>query len=225
MPEKKPQIIFMKGSPYYLIDVPALVNIHGELYPLTPVTALCRCGASKNKPYCDNSHVAINFVGEKSPDRVPDRTKEYFGENITVVDNRGVCDHNGACINMLPSVFRLKKRPWIFPDGATPEEIIDMIRYCPTGSLSYNIGGIRYQAYERPPLMRINPGGPINVEGGIELKDDEGTVPECAEHYSLCRCGESKNTPFCDGSHYYVNFDHITVAEKGDPDLKSAPKE
>ena len=96
---------------------------------------------------------------------------------------------------------------WIKPDEGTVKEIIELISHCPTGALSYEIDGELHQSYDRPPMMRIQYGGAIDVEGGIELKDDLGNKPESPEHYSLCRCGESRNKPFCDGSHFEVTMD------------------
>jgi CDGSH-type Zn-finger protein len=204
---KHPMIVFTKTSPYYVIDVPFLINTRGKKFSLEPVTAICRCGMSRNKPYCDGSHLKYKFSGVKNQVRVPDQLKEYYSDKINVLYNRGVCNHNGACFNGLPYVFRIGARPWIKPDNATVDEIIELIKHCPTGALSYSIDGVRYQDYERPPNMTLVPGGPINVEGGVELKDDLGNKPECKEHYSLCRCGESRNKPFCDGSHFDIDFE------------------
>lgn len=225
MLSKKPFILFTKYSPYYIVDLPLMQYADGRLVPLAPVTALCRCGASKNKPYCDSSHVKVGFVGEKDPDRTPDRTKEYRGEKISILDNRGVCNHNGACVRRMPQVFSVSKRPWINPDGDTPDAIKFINALCPSGSLSYKLKSKRVQDVKRPPALILNPGGPIDIQGGVPIKDDLGTTPECKEHYSLCRCGKSKNPPFCDGHHYYSFFDEVSLKEKGDPITTSAPKD
>ena len=119
MKNKKPWIIFTKYSPYMVIDLERFKNSKNEDLPVQPVMSLCRCGASNNRPYCDGSHSRVGFVGEKTPDRVPDRVKEYNGRDITIVDNRGVCSHSQACIKNLPSIFRTNSRPWIYPNGAS----------------------------------------------------------------------------------------------------------
>ena len=159
--EKHPMIIFTKNSPYYLVDVPQLVNYKGKSFPLDPVTAICRCGKSKNMPYCDGSHNRVRFNGVKSQFREQDTHKRYHGEQIHVIYNRGVCNHNGACFNGLPGVFRLGLRPWIKPDEGTVKEIIELISHCPTGAFSYEIDGELHQSYDRPPMMRIQYGGAI----------------------------------------------------------------
>ncbi|MFQ6103044.1 MAG: CDGSH iron-sulfur domain-containing protein [Candidatus Glassbacteria bacterium] len=206
-PQKnKPWIIFNKYSPYMVVDCKVMKNSKGENVPLAPVSSLCRCGASGHKPYCDGTHSKIGFVGEKDPDRVPDRLKEYTGKDITIIDNRGVCSHSEECIKNLGSVFRKDRRPWIEPDAATVKDIVGTIEKCPSGALSYKIGEKHYKDLDREPAILVSKNGPLEVVGGIELKDDMGSKPESREHYTLCRCGASKNKPFCDGAHHEIGF-------------------
>lgn len=213
MPLKKPIIAFTKSTPYHIVDLEHFHNSKGEALETTPVTMLCRCGHSENKPYCDGIHSEIGFSGEKNPDRVPDRVDEYVGEAITIVDNRGVCAHRGACTDNLPRVFipydqrKNETMPWIEPDKASIKEIIETIEKCPSGALSYKIGKRRYQDLDQEPGITVTKDGPLDVMGGILLKDDEASKPECAEHYCLCRCGESFNKPFCDGTHWDIDFE------------------
>lgn len=204
---RRPMIIFTKYSPYYAVDCPGLTSSRRKALPLAPVTALCRCGHSKTKPYCDGSHVAAGGIrGEKEEDRWPDRVKDYAGAAITIHDNRGICSHDGSCINLLPQVFRMTERPWIDPDAATVDEIVEVIEKCPSGALSYSIDGIRHQDLERGPGIFVRAFGPLQITGGIILRDDGENRPECREHYCLCRCGASKNKPFCDGGHLEARF-------------------
>src|ERR687883_1790991 len=195
--------------------------------PLSTVSgvALCRCGASNNKPFCDGTHATIGFSsenkgtekdagGEEKNKVIKDNRKDYVGKKITVHDNRRICSHAAECVNNLPSVFKLNARPWIDPDGATLEEIINTIRKCPSGALSYSIDGIEYRDQnERMPMITVSKGGPYLVTGSINLMGDNIQWAEGAskEHYVLCRCGASNNKPFCDGMHRVINF-------KGDKD-------
>jgi CDGSH-type Zn-finger protein len=117
------------------------------------------------------------------------------------------------CVNNLPSVFKLNARPWIDPDGATLEEIINTIRKCPSGALSYSIDGIEHRDQnERTPIVNVSVDGPYLITGGIELiGGDANNIIQFGdgaskEHYTLCRCGASNNKPFCDGMHKVINF-------------------
>ena len=224
MKDDKPMIVFTKYSPYMVINMKEVQNDSGKIYPLGRVASLCRCGASRMKPYCDGQHSKVGFSGEKSNDRVPDRLKEYKGTNITVIDNRGVCSHDGECTRNLPSVFRRHLRPWINPDGDNVQNIVETIEMCPSGALSYKIGFTRHQDQNRPPLITFQSGGPLYIQGGIVLIDDMDSKPESLEHYALCRCGASFNKPFCDGAHWNENFDGESMKEiDGSEDL-SAPR-
>jgi CDGSH-type Zn-finger protein len=219
---KKPKILPLPNGPYYLINdmepkvVENIQNSAGE--PLSTIrgVALCRCGASKNKPFCDGTHGMIGFSSENkdavydSEHIIKDKRKSYVGKEIIIHDNRKICSHAAECVNNLPSVFKLNARPWINPDAAEIEEIINTIRKCPSGALSYSIDGVEYRDQnERKPLVTVSKDGPYLVTGGINLvvEDNiryaEGTSKE---HYTLCRCGASNNKPFCDGMHRVINF-------------------
>jgi CDGSH-type Zn-finger protein len=97
--------------------------------------------------------------------------------------------------------------PWIDPDGADPEEIARVIRMCPSGALSYTMGGQLHKDYPHDAEVFVGKDRSYNVVGDIELEDPDGSKPETRDHYCLCRCGGSKNKPFCDGSHWYIEFE------------------
>lgn len=204
---KQPEIVFTQYTPYMVTDLENFEDAEGNKLPIQRVMSLCRCGVSKRKPYCDGSHARIGFSGEKQPGRLKDKVRDYVGKEITIHDNRGVCAHDTSCIKCLPSVFKKDEKPWIDPDGASVKEIIETIEQCPSGALSYTIGSRRYQDLEREPKIIVAKNGALEVQGGILLKDDMDSTPESKEHYTLCRCGASKNKPFCDGAHWDIEFD------------------
>jgi hypothetical protein len=103
-------------------------------------------------------------------------------------------------------VFRRGKKPWIDPDAQDAEETARVIEMCPSGALSYTKDGILHKDLEREPAVVIVKDGPYEVQGGVVLEDPDGNKPESNEHYSLCRCGRSKNKPFCNGRHWDVEF-------------------
>jgi CDGSH-type Zn-finger protein len=202
----EPQIMFTKYSSYLVSDLKHLKGPNGAYLPVQPVMALCRCGKSKHKPYCDGSHSKIGFSGDKDPKRWPDKLRNHAGKDITIHYKLGVCSHDESCVKGLPAVFDRNRKPWINPDGASVGEIISIIEKCPSGALSYTIGSKRYQDLDREPMIEVAENGPLKVVGGILLKDDINSKPECHEHYCLCRCGASKNKPFCDGTHSDIGF-------------------
>jgi len=108
---------------------------------------------------------------------------------------------------MLPGVFNINCRPWITPDNGDVEKVIETIKHCPSGALSYTLKGEKYiDYYNGEPKIKIARKGPLEFYGGIILKDDQGSKPETDDHYTLCRCGYSKNKPFCDGKHLKHKF-------------------
>ena len=103
-------------GPYLVKNLQRLSNRKGSI-EVRATMALCRCGQSANKPFCDGTHAKIGFSSAKLEGRVPDEREEYAAEKITIHDNRGTCAHAGHCTDGLPSVFRLKPEPWIDLQG------------------------------------------------------------------------------------------------------------
>ena len=206
MDQDAKKIRAVKNGPYIVEECTELRGSQGECVPVDPHVHLCRCGKSGDKPLCDNTHEKHGFRSTKLEGRQPDRTDRYEGKEIVVFDNRGVCSHRGHCTDNLPSVFIQGKEPWIDPDGADPKEIARVIRMCPSGALSYEWRGEKYCEWGGDPEIRFVRNAPFEVSGGITFYDEDGSVPETPDHYALCRCGGSKNKPFCDGTHWYNGF-------------------
>ena len=203
----KPGIACLPNGPYKLAaPMPRLRRTGGDPLEARPGTALCRCGGSKSKPFCDGTHGTIGFSDRRLADGSLDRRESYAGKRITVHDNRGICSHAGFCTDSLKSVFRMGSEPWIDPEGAAVQEIVATIRKCPSGALSYSIDGVEHRDQEREAAVTVTDHGPYAVTGGVELLGVPFGQEASREHYTLCRCGASKNKPFCDGSHWQVEF-------------------
>jgi CDGSH-type Zn-finger protein len=202
----QPAIECSPNGPYLVRNLQSLRNSKGESIPTKPVIALCRCGGSAKKPFCDGTHSKLGFSSQKVSDGTRDKRQDYVGKGITIHDNRSICSHAGFCTDRLASVFRLKTKPWIDPDGAQVEEIIEAVKRCPSGALSYSIGGVEHRDQDREPMITVSKDGPLLITGGVELEDESRAEGASEEHYTLCRCGASKNKPFCDGSHWHVKF-------------------
>ncbi len=219
-----PDIRVTTDGPYLAVNPERMCTHLGEEVSTRPLTALCRCGESADRPWCDGSHATSGFSGAKDPSRVPDHRDSYEGQTVTVLDNRGICAHSGFCTDRLNTVFHAGSEPFVTPSGGRSDEIISAVRDCPSGALSFAVDGreAREQVDQalRAPDITVSKDGPYRITGGIPLHGDldgdrvERVEGYSAEHYSLCRCGHSKNKPFCSGMHYYVNF----VDPQPDPD-------
>jgi CDGSH-type Zn-finger protein/truncated hemoglobin YjbI len=207
-------------GPYLVTNPQRMHDWLGVDMDTMPQMALCRCGESASKPICDGSHASSGFSGEKDPHRVPDQRDTYVGEQVTIHDNRGLCAHSGFCTDRLATAFRRGTEPFVAPSGGRMDEIIRAVRACPSGALSFSLGGSDDRAapeardqvdQDRDPAIEVSRDGPYRITGSIPLHDADGTpVPRnqgaSLEHYSLCRCGHSQNKPFCSGMHWYVAF-------------------
>ena len=178
----------------------------GETVSRVSGVALCRCGDSANKPFCDGTHRKNGFSDRNEADAAANRSVDYTGASITIHDNRGICAHAGYCTDQLSSVFKMGSEPWIDPDGASVEAIIALVGQCPSGALSYTLENSGAGEQDITPRIRVMKNGPYAVSG-VELGDHELGDGATSARYTLCRCGASKNKPFCDGSHWDIGFE------------------
>lgn len=137
-----------------------------------------------------------------------DTTKKYTNGEVTVVWKPEVCIHSRLCWTQLGEVFDPRKRPWVNMDGATTARIIEQVSKCPSGALSFYLN-----SEENPPTetladakIEVLPNGPLLVYGNLSVKLRDGSVQQKNKVTAFCRCGQSANKPFCDGSHLSVGF-------------------
>ena len=204
--DKKSSITPTTNGPYLVKHLKDFANQKGPI-GTKETMALCRCGGSANKPFCDGTHAKIGFSSAKLEGRVEDKRENYQGKKITIHDNRGICAHAGRCTDGLPSVFRLKEEPWIDPDATSADEIIATIQKCPSGALSYSVDDVEHRDRDGEPTIFVAPNGPYVVSGGPDLSDTIRLEGTSQEHFTMCRCGGSKNKPFCDGTHWHIKFE------------------
>ena len=204
--DKNPGITPSPNGPYLVKDLKNFANQKGPI-ETKETMALCRCSGSANKPFCDGTHAKIGFSSAKLEGRVEDKRENYQGKKITIHDNRGICAHAGRCTDGLSSVFRLKEEPWIDPDATSADEIIATIQKCPSGALSYSVHDVEHRDRDGEPTIFVAPDGPYVVSGGPDLSDTIRLEGTSQEHFTMCRCGGSKNKPFCDGTHWHIKFE------------------
>lgn len=204
----KPTIVPTENGPLKVTNCRVLKDlVGGKVYQVSGTVFLCRCGGSRNKPFCDGSHAKNGFSDAKDPNRVRDRRDEYVGAGITVFDNRGICAHAAKCTDNLKSVFKLGQEPWIDPDGDDAAKVAEAVRQCPSGALSYSMDGVEHRDGDSEPMILVAPNGPYAIVGGADLENVEWGSGASREHFDLCRCGKSQNKPFCSGAHWHHHFD------------------
>jgi CDGSH-type Zn-finger protein len=201
-----PTIECKLNGPYLVSNLEYFKDWQGNRIQTKPVMALCRCGGSASKPFCDGTHQKNGFSGAKLADQSADKRDSYHTKSITIHDNRSICAHAGRCTDNLDSVFKYKSEPWIDPAGGAVEKIIETVRQCPSGALSYTHDGVAGGDQKREPSIMVTKDGPYAIVGGVQLLEQSWGQGASAEHYTLCRCGGSKNKPFCDGTHWSIGF-------------------
>jgi CDGSH-type Zn-finger protein/truncated hemoglobin YjbI len=204
------RIFVLKDGPYRVVGDVSIKDAEGTVLRTTGSHCLCRCGGSRNKPFCDATHGLKGFVGTEAADHsvIADRRSSYqAASGITVYDDRGRCAHFGQCTERLPAAFRAAAEPFVDPDGASASDIARVVAGCPSGALAYAVKGDPTPV-EQEEACSISPivDGPYRVRGPIEIVGADGQAYELRERQTLCRCGQSRNRPFCDGSHWYAGF-------------------
>jgi CDGSH-type Zn-finger protein len=174
--------------------------------------ALCRCGHSSNKPFCDGTHKKIGFEGTETADRRPylEVAAEFDGPVLAVTDAQHLCVGARFCHPAAGRIWDLvgesggearrlaKREAGLCPSG----RLVVWDRLARTAfepELEQSIGIVE------DPRGAVS--GPIWVRGGITVQSAAGDVYETRNRVTLCRCGESTNKPFCDGAHARIRFD------------------
>lgn len=200
--DEKPSINVRPDAFLRAANIPQLVNSDGQQMEAKPVAALCRCGLSANKPYCDGNHKKLGFDGAAGENAARDKVYTYEGAEADVHYAKLLCSHAGECGARLPTVFAPSERPWVKPDNATVAEIEKVVQACPSGALRYSLKGATSQHILPDETgIVVEKNGPYRVFN-IPLVGQKFSDAATPSKYVLCRCGLSKNKPFCDGTHH-----------------------
>ncbi|MEA2434724.1 MAG: hypothetical protein QOG54_2181 [Actinomycetota bacterium] len=135
-------------------------------------------------------------------------TRTYEREELTVVWDATRCTHVAECLAALPDVFDVKRRPWVDIEGAAADQIAAAILRCPTGALKFEAReGFPPEEPDDVTTVRAGNLGPLYVRGRVRLVDGQGRLIAEETRVALCRCGSSKNKPYCDNSHRLLRKD------------------
>jgi CDGSH-type Zn-finger protein len=200
---RKTQIVSEYGEP--------LTWQKGETLAKQSIYALCRCGQSKGKPFCDGTHCETDFDGTETADVRPTAARRRTlpgGKQIIVRSDAPLCMESGFCRNRQTGIEKMAPET---DDINVRSQVIAMIERCPSGSLTY--------ALETAPQEDIEPDlpreiavtteiasrgaiqGPLWVTGAIPIERADGEPFEARNRVTLCRCGRSQAKPLCDGTH------------------------
>lgn len=140
-----------------------------------------------------------------------DITKKYTNGEVTIVWKPAVCVHSTICWKAatgLPEVFNPMIKPWIKPEASTTEMMIEQIKKCPSGALSFymNDEAAKNPEISAESIVEVSANGPLLVYGNITVKDSEGKETHKNKVTAFCRCGASSNKPYCDGTHQKIGF-------------------
>ncbi|AMS26569.1 hypothetical protein AEM51_05560 [Bacteroidetes bacterium UKL13-3] len=137
-------------------------------------------------------------------------TKKYSNGDVTIAWKNAQCIHSTLCWKGLSDVFNPTERPWIKPEGAPTQAIIEQIKKCPSGALTYYMNDeIESATVEVQAETIVEPtlNGPLMVYGNVVVKDAAGNETRKNKATAFCRCGKSSNKPYCDGTHRKVGFE------------------
>ena len=215
----QPKIKVTKDGPYFVTGgIPLLRMIietdsnnesckwrEVERYPQRETYALCRCGKSKNKPYCDGTHLLRRFNGTEtaSSKLYLENVKNYSGPELCLTDKRELCVGAAFCVRDA-GIWNLT----VHSDRPGFKELaIEEAANCPSGRLVvWDKTGNMIEPDYRPSIVLTEyedgSAGPLWVRGNVEIESADGIVYEKRNRVTLCNCGKSLNKPLCDGSHF-----------------------
>jgi CDGSH-type Zn-finger protein len=183
----------------------------GAKYPTKASYALCRCGHSAEKPFCDGTHAKVGFDGTETASRAPylEQAKVMKGPAMSMTDAEGLCafarfcDPKGQVWNLVNQTDKPGAR----------QDFVREACDCPSGRLVAwdNVTGKPVEPKYDPSIALIEDpakgcSGPVWLRGGVQVVSADGFKYEVRNRVTLCRCGASQNKPFCDGRHAAVGF-------------------
>jgi CDGSH-type Zn-finger protein len=174
-------------------------------YPLQENYALCRCGRSGTKPFCDGAHNKVKFDGTEEASHRPylEQAREIAGPGLKLTDAEDLCASARFC-HRSGGTWTLTKQSGN-PDAR--QKAIEEACDCPSGRLvAWDKDGKMIEPDFEPSIglvadTQAGKMGPLWVRGGIPIEGENGKTYEIRNRITLCRCGKSSNKPFCDGSH------------------------
>lgn len=139
---------------------------------------------------------------------MPKRLQVYATPDLVVTFDPNICMHSGVCLRGAPAVFDVRRSDWVRPDAAPAADVAAVIARCPSGALQAVRVGQPPSRITLSPEVKVSAtrNGPLLVQGPVHLGLPDGSAQDRSGSFALCRCGQTRNTPFCDGTHARVGF-------------------
>ncbi|HET7377205.1 MAG TPA: CDGSH iron-sulfur domain-containing protein [Anaerolineae bacterium] len=179
----------------------------GEDFPAEGETyKLCRCGQSDKMPFCDGHHEhEVKWTDGLTADRAPGETRRqlFEGTGIIMTDDNSLCAGFEFCDRFGGVWDEINQTA----DPAVRKQLMEQIPKCPSGRLQYLLKpGGEPQEINYEPMIAVIPDASLWVLGSIPIETPDGFTYEVRNRQLLCRCGQSQNKPFCDGTHWDIHF-------------------
>jgi CDGSH-type Zn-finger protein/uncharacterized Fe-S cluster protein YjdI len=153
------------------------------------------------------------------------KIEKYPGKEIDVFWDGRLCIHIAECGQSKDDLFVGGRQPWCMPDTTSRSQVRDVVERCPSGALSYHEKGGHPERAASENSIDVTYNGPLFAKGDLEIEDAPNDMSGVRFRAALCRCGQSKNKPFCDNSHESSGFrDYGAVGEQGSAMGKTAGK-
>ena len=150
-----------------------------------------------------------------APSTIVNGIETAHGQKLDLMFETKRCIHARFCVTGAPDVFLANVQgPWIHPDAMEVERVVEIAHACPSGAIQYRrTDGVHDEPAPPVNLASIRESGPYAFRGQLELDGEP-----IGFRATLCRCGASKNKPFCDSSHHEVGFNATGEPASGKTD-------
>jgi CDGSH-type Zn-finger protein len=237
------KIVVTKDGPYSIYgNIPVAVQVitpdkegfswdwkEGQSFQVKSNNQLCRCGNSRHKPFCDDSHIPSHFEGKETASRTScqEQAQQFDGPALALSDAQNLCAFARFCEpgGKIWSLVRESN------DANAYDLAIREANHCPSGRLVlHDKKRDKEIEPDLPPSVGVvedpalDCSGPLWVRGGITVQSQDGTTYEKRNRVTLCRCGASSNKPFCDGSHASIKFQDGLLGSAGKGSHSHKPK-
>jgi CDGSH-type Zn-finger protein/uncharacterized Fe-S cluster protein YjdI len=207
------------GDPRALAAADALASLAAraakgfDLSRAAPAAAVAALAATLASPV---AAATVASAAEAAPSSVADGVESARGEKLELKYEGKLCIHSRFCVTGAPRVFLANvKGPWLHPDEMPVEALVEVAHACPSGAIRYQrLDGAADETAPPVNLVGVREAGPYAFRAQLQINGAPAGF-----RATLCRCGASKNKPFCDSSHHDIGFNATGEPPSGKTDM------